>query len=89
MTPEERFTRIENFLSTVIEHQAQMSGNQARHDKDIRDIRQLQKNMTIAITKVADAHRQTEEAQRITERSLNALIGRVDRIVGRPGSESS
>ena len=87
MTPEERFTRIENFLSTVTEHQAHMAGNQARHDEDIREIRQFQKSMTIAITKVAEAHRQTEEAQRLTERSLKSLIDKVDRIVPLTGND--
>lgn len=89
LTPEERFTRIENFLSTVAEHQAHMAENQARHDKDILDIRESQKGMTVAITSIAEAHRRTEEAQRLTERSLKALIDRVDRIVGRPGTEPS
>ena len=89
MTPEERFTKIENFLSTVAEHQARMAENQFRHDKDILDIRESQKGMTVAITSIAEAHRRTEEAQRLTERSLKALIERVDRIVPRSGSEPS
>ena len=95
MTPEERFTRIENFLSTVAEHQAhiaeqqaQMLGHQSRHDKEIQDLRQMQKSMTLAITKVADAHRATEEAQKITEQKLNALIDTVDRIIRSQGDQT-
>ena len=87
MTPEERFTKIENFLSTVAEHQA-------HHEEDIRELREMQKGMTLAITKVAeaqrrtaDAHRRTEEAQQVTEQKLNALIDTVDRIIGRQGGQ--
>ena len=75
MTPEERFTKIENFLSTVAEHQA-------HHDEDIRELRQMQKGMTLAITKVA-------EAQQVTAQKLNALIDTVDRIIRRQGGQSS
>ena len=39
MTPEERFTRIENFMDTMAEHQA-------RHDEDIRELRTLHKSLT-------------------------------------------
>ncbi len=94
MTPEERFTRIENFLSTVAEHQA-------HHEEDIRELREMHKGMTLAITKVAEAqrstadahrlteeaHRLTEEAQQVTEKKLNALIDTVDRIIGKPGGQ--
>ncbi len=87
MTPEERFTRIENLLGTVAEHQA-------HHEEDIRELRDMHKGMTLAITKVAeaqrstaDAHRLTEEAQQVTEKKLNALIDTVDRIIGKPGGQ--
>ena len=81
MTPEQRFTRIENFLSTVAEHQAHMADQQARmsdhqasHDNDIRELREIQKSIGIAIMKLAEAHHATEE-------KLNALIETVDRII--------
>ncbi len=82
MTPEERFTKIENFLGTVAEHQA-------HHEEDIRELREMQKGMTLAITKVAEAHRRTEEAQQVTEQKLNALIDTVDRIIGKQGGQPS
>ena len=95
MTPEERFTKIENFLSAVAEHQAHTAEHQARHDEQIQDLREMQKGMTLAITKVAeaqrrtaDAHRATEEAQKITEQKLNALIDTVDRIIRRQGDQT-
>ena len=123
-TPEERFTKIENFLSTVAEHQAQLAsyqvhmaerqdqlGNhqdqlsehqvrmaehhvqmaehqagfadrQAAHDKDIRELRELQSRVDLAILKMTEAHQASEE-------KLNALIGTVDRIIGRPDDKPS
>lgn len=89
MTPEERFTKIENSLNSVAEHQAHMSERQARHDKEIQDLREMQKSMTLAITQVAKAHRRTEEAQQVTEHKLNALIDTLDRIIGKPGNQPS
>ena len=82
MTPEERFTRIENFLSTVAEHQAHMSEHQAEHDTDIKELREIQKGVSIAIMKVAQAHHATEE-------KLNALIATVDRVIGSQGKSPS
>ena len=35
MTPEERFTKIENWLATVAQHQAMQAENQARRDAAI------------------------------------------------------
>ena len=89
MTPEERFTRIENFLSTVAEHQAYMTEQQARmsdhqiqHDTDIKELREIQKGVSIAIMKVAQAHHATEE-------KLSALIATVDRVIGSQGKSPS
>ena len=79
---EERFTRIENFLNTAAEHQARMSENLLRHDTDILELREIQKGMALAISKVADA-------QKITEQSLNALTKKVDRIIGKEDSPPS
>jgi hypothetical protein len=74
MTPEERFTKIENYLSALTEHQV-------RHAEDIRELREMHKGMVIAIAKVAEAQRATEAQQRITEEGLNELIRTVDRIL--------
>ena len=54
LTPEERFTKIENFLSAVAEHQAHMAAHQARHDEQIQDLREMQKRMTLAIDKLTE-----------------------------------
>ena len=82
MTPEERFTKIENFLSTVAEHPAHMADHQARHDKDIGELREIQKGVGLAILKVTEAHHATEE-------KLNALIDTVDRIIRRQDDKLS
>ena len=60
MSPEERFTKIENALGALAEHQVQ-------HAEDIRELRQLQKGLVVAVGKIA-------EGQRETDQKLNALI---------------
>ena len=82
MTPEARFTKIENLLETMAEHQA-------RSDQDIRELRGLHRGMTLAVTKVAEGNIELREAQKITEQKLNALIDTVDRIIGKQGSQPS
>lgn len=47
MTPEERWTKIENALNTVAERQA-------RHDDDIAELRASQKVMNLALAKAAE-----------------------------------
>ena len=81
MSSEERFVKIENALSTLAEHHVQ-------HAEEIRELRVMQrdvvlsqKGMVLAITKVAEAQRRTDEVQQVTERKLHALIDTVDRIV--------
>jgi hypothetical protein len=81
MTPEERFTRIENFLSTVAGHQAQMAENHRLHDAAILELREMHKGLVVAVAKTAEAQRMLTEAQRSTEERLNALIQTVDRII--------
>lgn len=70
MTPEERFTKIENFLSTVAEHQAE-------HAEQISELREVQKGMATAITgmqeSMAIAFNTILEAQRATDQKLNTL----------------
>ena len=67
MTPEQRFTKIENSLSALAEHYAQ-------HAKDVRELRRMHKGLVIAVVKIADAQRTTEE-------KLHTLIDTVDRII--------
>jgi len=113
MTPEERFTKIENFLLTVAEHQADhderfrqignflatVAAHQADHDERFRQIEdwtirhekgfeEFQDSVNLALDRLAEAHQRTEEAQRITEEKLDALIDTVDRIIRRDGPDA-
>jgi archaellum component FlaC len=81
MTPEERFTKIENYLGALTEHQV-------RHAEEIRELREMhreltemQKGMVLAISNVAEAQRTTEAQQQITAQRLDELIKTVDRII--------
>jgi hypothetical protein len=62
-----------------------MAEHQVRHDTDVRELREIQKGMGLAIAKVAEAHRRTGELQQVTEQSLDALTCKVDRIISREG----
>ena len=74
MTPEQRFTKIENFLSTVAEHQAKHAEEMRELREADKDLRQMHKSLIVAVGKIADA-------QRVTDEKLNALIETVDRII--------
>jgi ABC-type transporter Mla subunit MlaD len=81
MTPEERFTKMENLLATVIE-------NQAKHDAGIRDLIAVsrtvvdsQKQTTAQIDALTSDISELREAQKATEDTLHALIETVDRII--------
>jgi hypothetical protein len=74
MTPEERFTKIENALQALTE-------TQVRHELAIRDlitvsrtILDSQKEMSVQILELRDGQKHTDE-------KLNALIDTVDRII--------
>jgi hypothetical protein len=84
MTPEERFTKIENFLLTVAEHQAdhearfrEMERWRVRHDEELAEIRAVQSavqtTLGIAITHVAEAQMGAANAQKRTEEALERL----------------
>src|SRR5438876_2181746 len=91
MTTEERFTKIENFLSTVAEHQAhfaeqqaRMAEQQAQFAQDIHstqeaqeELREMHKSLVVAVLKLI-------EAQREKEGKLHSLIETVDRINSNP-----
>lgn len=95
MTPEERFTRMENLASTLRE-------GQALHEADVREIREIQKKTDAVLLKLAgnqqgmaesqlrmaeshsrlaDSQDKLAKAQAETEAKLNALIETVDRLI--------
>lgn len=78
MTPEQRFTKIENFLGAVAEHQA-------KQVEEIQELRRMHRSLVVAVGKIAET---LTEAQRATDEKLNALIDTVDRIVRRNGKDA-
>jgi hypothetical protein len=74
MTPEERFTLIENTLKYAAELHAQ-------HAEETMKLQELYKGLVVAIGKLA-------EGQRATEEKLHALIETVDRIIRDRGTPS-
>jgi hypothetical protein len=89
MTPEERFTKIENALNTVAEYQA-------RHATEMEELRAIHKVLALALSKTAEMQqagakefregmKELRETQQATEEKLNALIDTVDRIIRQGG----
>jgi hypothetical protein len=81
MTPEERFTKIENLLATVTE-------NQLRHDAAIRDLIVVSRTTLNAIGELLEGQKGLQESQiglqesqKATDDKLHILIETVDRII--------
>jgi hypothetical protein len=74
MTPEERFTLIENTLKYAAELHAQFSEDMMKMKDRNHELQELYKGVVVAVGKVA-------EYQRATDEKLNALIETVDRII--------
>jgi hypothetical protein len=77
MSPEERFTRIENFLNATAEHQAQhaeqmaaltagLAAHEVRHAQEMSELRNMQRA-------IATGAIELQQAQRATEQELKAL----------------
>jgi hypothetical protein len=95
MTPEERFTRIENLLNAMTEHQARFDENALRHDREIAEIRELQNAFAAGMLELKEDHQRNEqeihslremiranaEAQRIGEEKLHTLVEIVEQII--------
>ena len=88
MTPEERFTQIENAIQALIEIQSQHEAQIEKQNAGIRDLvlvsRTLldsQKEVTKQIQEFREAQRELTEKQKTTEEKLHALIETVDRII--------
>jgi hypothetical protein len=74
MTPEERFTKIENLLATLTE-------NQLRHDAAIRDLIVVSRTTLNAIGELREGQKELQESQKATDDKLHVLIETVDRII--------
>ena len=74
MSPEERFTLIENTLKYAAELHAQHAEDMLKLSKRTADLHELHKGLVVAIGKLA-------EVQRATDEKLHALIETVDRVI--------
>lgn len=70
MMPEQRFTRIENLLSIMTEHEARfdemLEAQRVRHDKEISEIRELQNAFATGMIRL-------QESQQTTDKKVQAL----------------
>lgn len=81
MTPEERFTKIENLMAAVIE-------SQAKHEAGIRELIVVSRTLidsqlaaTAQISALAAEIDKLKDRQQATDDRLHALIETVDRII--------
>ena len=95
MTPEERFTKIENFMRTAAESHARHAGEiaelretQARHEAEIEKQNAGIRDLVLVSRAFLDSQREVtkqieklREAQQTTDEKLHALIDTVDRII--------
>jgi len=82
MTPEERFTLIENTLKYAAELHAQHAEDMQNLTERNEELQELHKGVVVAIGKLA-------EGQRTTDERFNALIETVDRIIRERGTSAS
>ena len=92
MTPEERFRKIENLLSTIAEVQARQSETLDQHDAAIRDLIVVSRTVLESTQQLQDAHKQLtaqidklSKAQQTTDEKLHILIDTVDRLIRNQG----
>ena len=95
MTPEERFTKIENILVTITQLQTRHDEAIARHDAEIetqnagiRDLIVVSRSLVDTVSRLSEAQLRTDaqikelrQAQEHTDEKLNALIETVDRFI--------
>jgi hypothetical protein len=88
MTPEERFTTIENLLAalteTQVRNEAQLEAHNATIDKQnsgIRDLVVVSRTLVDAQMKASAQISELREAQQVTDEKLHMLIETVDRLI--------
>jgi hypothetical protein len=92
MTPEERFTKIENLLHKVSESQIRNDLQIDKNTINIRDVNANIRDLTAVVGSLTDVvvlsterhNRETAEIRELhkdTDTKLNSLIAEVDRII--------
>ena len=80
MTPEERFTKIENFLNTVAEHQARQAETLARHDAEIERNTAGIRDLIVVSRSVLDSQMQTTAQIQALASEMSHLRDGVDQL---------
>jgi ABC-type transporter Mla subunit MlaD len=83
MTPEQRFTKIENLLQTITEIQARHEGDFAELKESQKELKESQKKTDEQISRLAESMNRLSDMQERTEFRLVSLIEHVDRVVAR------
>ena len=89
MTPEERFTTIENMMKALTEGQVRNEAEIEKNSAAIRDLIMVSRTLVDAQMRTDGQIKELREAQKETDVKLKALIDTVDRIIrhGRNGHE--
>src|SRR5262245_27294932 len=89
MTPEERFTKMENLLYAMMEHQARQLEEQGaetnKQNAGIRDLIVVSRTILTNSEKVTEQINQLRETQAGTDERLNILIAEDIRIISGVG----
>ena len=92
MTPEERFRKIENLLSTIAEMQARQAETLDRHDGEIDNHNAAIRDLIVVSRTVLESTKQLtaridalSKNQQTTDEKLHILIDTVDRVIRNQG----
>ena len=80
MTPEERFTRIENSLNTVAEYQARHAETLARHDAEIEKQNAGIRDLIVVSRTVLDSQKETTIQIQALTSEMRQLRAGVDQL---------
>jgi hypothetical protein len=85
MTPEERFRKIENLLSTIAEVQARQAETLDQHDAAIRDLIVVSRTVLESTKQLTARIDALSKNQQTTDEKLHILIDTVDRLIRNQG----
>ena len=81
MTPEERFTKIENAIQALTETQARHDTQIEKQNAGIRDLIAVSGAFLDSQKEVTSQIQELRQAQMHTDETLNALMDTVDRMI--------
>ncbi|MBI4474845.1 MAG: hypothetical protein HY646_19390 [Acidobacteria bacterium] len=100
MTPEERWTKIENALQALAESQAESAARHDRHDKEIAELRAHERKQDEGIRdlivvsrtlvdsqlELAASHKKLVDSQKAAFDAIDRLSARIDKFLQGRGS---